>query len=153
VGNLGSESCVSPPATVPGVIGVGGSTEGGCLGEYSLGGEGVDLLAPGGGRPVRGCRSRLSQPIYQVTLRGSDKFGLPSKYVGTSMAAAHVSGVAAMVLAARVIGRRPPDTVPGQVLSRLQGTARDLGLPAAKQGAGLVDAAAATAPEAPARRP
>ena len=32
IGNLGSEACVSPPATGPRVIGVGGSTEGGCLG-------------------------------------------------------------------------------------------------------------------------
>ena len=45
IGNLGSESCVSPPATGPHVIGVGGTTEGGCLGAYSLlPGAGVDLL-------------------------------------------------------------------------------------------------------------
>ena len=50
VGNLGSEACVSPPATGPHVIGVGGSTEGGCLGNYSLAGKDVDVVAPGGGR-------------------------------------------------------------------------------------------------------
>ena len=37
-GNLGSETCVSEPATGPRVIGVGGTTEGGCLGDYTLGG-------------------------------------------------------------------------------------------------------------------
>ncbi len=40
VGNLGSETCISPPATSPHVIGVGGTTEGGCLGDYSLTGKG-----------------------------------------------------------------------------------------------------------------
>ncbi len=58
VGNLGSEACVSPPATGPRVIGVGGTTEGGCLGNYSLlPGKGVDVLAPGGGVPISGCPS------------------------------------------------------------------------------------------------
>lgn len=155
VGNFGTESCVSAPATLPWVIGVGGTTEGGCLGEYSLPGPGVDLLAPGGGAPAPGCRSLLSRPIFQVTLRshGDERFGLPANYIGTSMAAAHVSGVAAMVLAAGVIRRRPKASVPAQVLRRLQSTARDLGLPRIEQGAGLIDAAAATAPSpAPARR-
>ena len=50
-GNLGSESCVSAPATGPRVIGVGGTTEGGCLGGYSLAGAAIDLVAPGGGVP------------------------------------------------------------------------------------------------------
>ncbi len=101
VGNLGSESCVSAPATGPRVIGVGGTTEGGCLGSYSLSGTGVDIVAPGGGVPESGCPSVAARPIYQVTLwPGSTKnFAIPANYVGTSMAAAHVSGVAAMVLA------------------------------------------------------
>ena len=59
------------------------------------------------------------------------------------MAAAHVSGVAAMVIASGVAGKDPK---PGQVLARLQGTARDLGPPGKDEefGAGLIDAAAAT---------
>ena len=107
VGNLGSESCVSAPATIPGVIGVGGTTEGGCLGNYSLAGKDVDLVAPGGGEAVAGCPSVLTDPIYQVTFKGGNerRFGEPSFYVGTSMAAAHVSGVAALVLASGVIDR------------------------------------------------
>ncbi len=39
------------------MIGVGGSTEGGCLGAYSLAGRDVDLVAPGGGPPLTGCPS------------------------------------------------------------------------------------------------
>ncbi len=105
IGNLGSETCVAPPATSPHMIGVGGSTEGGCLGNYSLAGEGVDVLAPGGGSSVPGCTSVSAGPIYQVTLKDGNprQFGEPSDYVGTSMAAAHVSGVAAMVLASGTI--------------------------------------------------
>ena len=94
VGNRGSEACVSAPATLPHVIGVAGTTEGACLGGYSLTGEDIDLAAPGGGAPPAACPARASRPIFQVTLRTGHplSFGLPNQYVGTSMAAAHVSG-------------------------------------------------------------
>jgi len=148
IGNLGSEACVSPPATGPHTIGVGGTTEGGCLGSYSLlPGEGVDVLAPGGGFPVVGCPSVSSRSIYQVTLRGGNprRFGEPGSYVGTSMAAAHVSGVAAMVLAGEVLpAKLSPEGKVNRVARRLRKTARDLGLPVRQQGGGLIDAAAAT---------
>ena len=67
-GNLGTEECVSAPATGPRVIGVGGTTEGACLGDYSLPGADIDLVAPGGGEPRARCRSVAARPIYQVTL-------------------------------------------------------------------------------------
>jgi serine protease len=145
IGNLGSGACVSPPATGPHAIGVGGTTEGGCLGGYALGGKDVDLLAPGGGTPVPGCPSVSMRPIYQVTLKGHNprRFGVPGNYVGTSMAAAHVSAVAALVIASGVVGEHPS---PARVLRRLGKTARSLGLSATRQGAGLIDAAAATDP-------
>jgi serine protease len=155
-GNIGSETCVSEPATGPRVIAVGGTTEGGCLGNYSLVGKGIDLVAPGGGTPVSGCPSVSARPIYQVTLKaGSTRlFAIPGNYVGTSMAAAHVSGLAAMVLAAGTYGgpRLYPETEAGAkdrvkaVTKQLRSTARSLGLPATEQGAGLIDAAAATEP-------
>lgn len=149
VGNLGSEACVAPPATVPHVIGVGGTTEGGCLGNYSLAGTSVDVVAPGGGQPAIGCPSVSSGPIYQVTLRkhSTRRFGEPGNYVGTSMAAAHVSGVAAMILASGTLGPKARGKARVEAVARrLRTTARDLELPETKQGAGLVDAAAATAP-------
>ncbi|HEX2392329.1 MAG TPA: S8 family serine peptidase [Solirubrobacterales bacterium] len=148
-GNLGSEACVSEPATGPRVIAVGGTTEGGCLGNYSLAGSAVDVVAPGGGSPGPGCPSISSRPIYQVTLKGGvpDIFGIPGSYVGTSMAAAHVSGVAALILASGVLGSPPsPQARVAGVTRRLRATARDLGLPKTQQGAGLIDAAAATNP-------
>ncbi|HEV2791792.1 MAG TPA: S8 family serine peptidase [Solirubrobacterales bacterium] len=146
-GNLGSETCVSPPATGPRVIGVGGTTEGACLGDYSLAGTAIDLLAPGGGIPQDRCPSVAARPIYQVTLHpGSTKtFAIPATYVGTSMAAAHVSGVAAMVLATGSINPLLPPRRRVEALTRqLRQSARDLGLPATQQGAGLINAAAAT---------
>jgi serine protease len=147
-GNLGSEVCVSKPATGPRVIGVGGTTEGACLGGYSLAGRGIDLVAPGGGIPKGGCPSVAARPIYQVTLYpGSTKtFAIPATYVGTSMAAAHVSGAAALVLASGEVNPilRPEKRV-DVVTKILRHTARDLGLPRTEQGAGLLDAGRATA--------
>jgi serine protease len=143
------DSCVSEPATGPRVIGVGGTTEGGCIGSYSLAGKGIDVVAPGGGTPAAGCPSVLSRPIYQVTLKAgtTNEFTIPSNYAGTSMAAAHVSATVALILASGVI----PQTLKPQarvraVTKRLEVTARSLGYPKTVQGAGLIDAARATAP-------
>ncbi|MBS1879980.1 MAG: S8 family serine peptidase [Actinobacteria bacterium] len=151
-GNLGSETCVSEPATGPRVIAVGGTTEGGCLGYYSLAGPAIDVLAPGGGNPIGGCPSISARPIYQVTLRPgtTNQFAIPGNYVGTSMAAAHVSGLAAMVLASGVLGKQPsPKARVEAVIRRIRSTARSLGLPATQQGAGLIDAGKATNPVVP----
>jgi serine protease len=143
------KNCVSEPATGPRVIGVGGTTEGGCLGAYSLAGTAIDVVAPGGGEPIAGCPSVLARPIYQVTLKphSTNEFAIPTDYQGTSMAAAHVSGVAAMVLASGVLGpQKSPKARVKAVSRRLRKTARSLGLPATQQGAGLIDAGAATDP-------
>ena len=144
-----SKNCVSEPATGPRVIGVGGTTEGGCIGSYSLAGKGIDVVAPGGGTPAAGCPSVLARPIYQVTLKKgtTNEFTIPTEYDGTSMAAAHVSGVVAMILASGVIpkGLKPKAKVRA-VIKRLKVTARNLGYPKTQQGAGLIDAARATEP-------
>jgi serine protease len=64
------------------------------------------------------------------------------------MAAPHVSATAALVIASGVLGRRPS---PAQITARLRATARKLGTPAdaALYGAGLLNAAAATASGGP----
>jgi serine protease len=148
VGNREAERCISAPATSPHVIGVGGITEGACLGRYSLTGKDVDVVAPGGGEPRAGCPSILDQPIYQVTLKGgsTELFGEPGSYSGTSMAAAHVSATAALILAAGVIPKTTPRGLVQAVTERLEQTARNIGLPPTQQGAGLIDAARATDP-------
>lgn len=147
VGNAQAESCVSAPATAPHAIGVGGTTEGGCLGEYSLAGPGLDLTAPGGGNPLPGigCEGTGGRPIYQTTMLAGDRrrFGFPERFFGTSMAAAHVSGTAALIIASGVLGRNP---TPKAVARRLAATARPPRAPirTAGYGAGIIDAGAAT---------
>jgi serine protease len=76
------------------------------------------------------------------------KFGYPTDWYGTSMAAPHVAAAAALVIASGAIGRRP---TPDQVLERLEATAQPLGGPKPNPtyGYGLIDAGAATAPAAP----
>jgi serine protease len=149
---------VAYPAASPHVIGVGRTTKDACLASESRTGTGLDLVAPGGGFPLLptcGNDDPLFSrgvPIFQLTLTGGGfrKFGYPGGYEGTSMAAAHVSGVAAMVIASHVVGRSP-----AAVECQLEGTARrgdgELGQPYDPRlfGAGLVDAAAAVRARAP----
>jgi serine protease len=156
-GNLGQGDV--PSRRLAGdVIYVGGTTEHGCLGDYSNFGPGLDLVAPGGGSDATlsgdaSCRTDLppGRNIAQVTFRRSSpgRFVVPSDYRGTSMAAPHVSGVVALLLGARILGANP---TPEAVEARLKATARDLGTPGPDRyyGAGLVDATAAlTAPVTP----
>jgi serine protease len=73
------------------------------------------------------------------------RFGLPSGFVGTSMAAPHVSAAAALVIASGVLG---PEPKPQAVQQRLQATAIDAGAPGFDEayGYGRLDVAAATDP-------
>jgi serine protease len=155
-GNSAARS-LAYPARADDVLSVGAVTEHGCQARYSNAGPTLDLVAPGGGRdaPVAGdVNCRPSEPsgrdIRQMTFTtGVRRFGLPPGYVGTSMATPHVSATAALVIASGVLGPLP---TPDAVEAHLKATARDLGAPGPdrRYGAGLVDAAAATTPPAPA---
>jgi serine protease len=152
VGNGSPRGCISMPATAQHVIAVGGTTASTCIGDYSRTGTRLDLVAPGGGRDAGGVGCPApgpGPPILQLTFRRGSRtsFGFPIDYVGTSMAAAHVSAVAAMVLASGVL----PDATPASVARRLRTTARDLGAPGRDTifGCGLLDAGAAVDPAAP----
>ena len=149
---------VAYPAGAPHVVGVGRTTKDACLASDSRTGVGLDLVAPGGGFPLLStCGSDDSVftrglPIFQLTFDrpGYTRFGYPGGYEGTSMAAAHVSGVAAMVIASHVVGRSPT-----AVECQLKGSARhtdtQLGQPYDPRlfGAGLIDAAAAVRARVP----
>ncbi|HEV3093277.1 MAG TPA: S8 family serine peptidase [Solirubrobacteraceae bacterium] len=152
-GNEGSTT-IPYPARAAHVIAVGASTEHGCLANYSNYGRGIALVAPGGGPDASlagdpDCHPELpaGRDVFQMTFTGSlpSKFGFPSGYEGTSMATPHVSAVVAMMIAARVLGRKP---TPVQIEARLKLTAHKLGGPHDQSlyGAGLLDAGAATEP-------
>jgi serine protease len=151
-GNEG-ENQMAYPARDHSVVSVGATTRDRCLADYSNGGHGLDLVAPGGGQDSTigtdpSCHSTRSlPPIFQLTFGNPahpDRFSYPTGWYGTSMAAPHVAGVAALVIASGVLGPHPS---PSAVLGRLQATAQPLGgaRPNSSYGYGLVDAGAATA--------
>jgi serine protease len=155
-GNEG-HAAIAYPARAPNVVSVGASTEHGCLADYSNDGSGLTLVAPGGGADANlpgdpNCRPEgpPGRDVYQVTFTGSSftKFGMPSGYEGTSMATPHVAATAALIIASGVLGRHP---TPAQITARLKATATKLGGGGDERlyGAGLVNAAAATAPGGP----
>jgi serine protease len=161
-GNEGMQQ-LAYPARSPAVISVGATTLDRCLADYSNGGSKLDLVAPGGGNDTTSlpndpqCQpGHLNLPdIYQMTFGNPfnpRQFGYPRDWYGTSMAAPHVSAVAALVIASGVLGPHPS---PDRVLARLEATAQTLGgsKPNTEFGYGLVDAGAATAPVAPSGQP
>ena len=148
-----AHTAIAYPARAPDVVAVGATTEHGCLADYSNDGAGLTLVAPGGGADANlagdpNCHPEqpAGRDVYQVTFSGvsTRRFGIPAGYEGTSMAAPHVAAVAALIIASGVLGRHPS---PAQVIARLRATARKLGGGGDERlyGAGLVDAAAATA--------
>src|SRR5882757_3329620 len=103
-------------------------------------GRTVDIAAPGEGNwavcapAYTGCRNFRSPP--QPT--DLQSFG------GTSESAPLTAGVAALVIEAYRSKHGGASPTPAVVKKIITGTARDLGLPADEQGAGLLDARAAT---------
>jgi serine protease len=159
VAAAGNSASPDVPSTRLGsdILYVGGSTEHGCLGDYSNFGKGVDLVAPGGGADAQisgdphcspnGARGRnVEQVSFKRPSLGDfqvirDRNGRPG-LSGTSMAAPHATGAVALLLGSGVLGPHP---TPAAIQDRLRRTTRDLG-PGAKEryyGAGLLDVAAA----------
>jgi len=143
------------PGAAPGAFAVGATSEDGCLARYSYFGRRTDLLAPGGGNARAGAAARPAcgddaLPIDQLTYAcyptgcASGEWGRFAirPDVGTSMSAAHASGVAALVIASGVSG---PDPGPKRLASRLQCTAAAV-KPKRFYGAGRLDALRAVNP-------
>lgn len=142
-------------------LNVGGTTEHGCLGSYSNHGPGMDVVAPGGGEDAdipgdANCQPTLppGRDISGVSFpTGMPRhFEILPRFRGTSTAAPHVTGVAALVMASGVLGTDP---TPRAIEKHVEATARDLGPPDRDRfyGAGIVDATAATATSTATTRP
>jgi serine protease len=132
-GNQAGEVAERSPASCAGVISVAATTRGGSRTSYTNTGSGIDLSAPGGdfADPVPTLSNTGS------TLAAADDYQSVS---GTSFAAAHVSGIAGLMLSANA-GLNPQ-----QVRDILLATARpfpDASCDQSLCGAGIVDADAA----------
>jgi len=123
-----NQNAASYPARYPHVIGVAALDSVGAKAPYSNFGAGVDISAPGGGS---------AGGILQETIDPETNQAVFTAWSGTSMAAPHVAGVAALVKAA---GVKEPD----QVLSVLKQSSRVIQDDALNHfGAGHLDAAGA----------
>ncbi len=125
-GNEGSS--VYYPAAFPETIAVGSVDKNNNITGYSNFGPEVDVVAPGGGY---GESIYSTWGYYQQGETISGYMGM----IGTSMAAPHISGIAALLVAN---GTQKPENIRKQ----LTDTARDLGKPGKDNyyGYGLVDA-------------
>lgn len=134
-GNSNTDASQFSPANCAGVVTVAATGKNGGRAYYSNYGTVVDLAAPGGsmntGIAADGIVSTLNTGT-QTALADTYKY-----YQGTSMATPHVSGVVALMLAAK------PSLTPDQVESLLKSSARAFPQPCASCGTGLLDAAAA----------
>jgi serine protease len=129
-GNQASDAGVHQPASCPGVIAVAAVKRNGGRASYSNYGAVVDLAAPGGDTDA-GILSTLNAG---GTTPGADSYG---SYRGTSMAAPHVAGTVALMLA------RNPRLTPDEVETRLKESARPFPAACGQCGSGLLDANAA----------
>lgn len=129
--NLSPANCVDA-FTVASVHAEGGRAV------YSNFGDLVEIAAPGGNGPVFNPPDAgvISTVDAGTTVPVQDAYGA---LVGTSMAAPHVAGVAAMVFGAQ------PDWSPAQVENLLMSTVRDFPQNCEGCGVGIVDASQALA--------
>lgn len=130
------------PARLNNVIAVAALTVDNTRPSYGPIGTQLDIAAGGGDFSIPVISTWPSIATGQCTpIKGRQLFYDGSAYycaeAGTSMAAPHVAAAAALLLSVQ------PNLSNSMVESILEGTARDIGLPATQAGAGLLDAEAA----------
>lgn len=139
-GNDGAATAVSYPAAYDAYcIAVGATDFNEEVAYYSNGGGSLDLTAPGGDTTVDLNGDGFVDGVLQQTFGDNPTDMGYYFYQGTSMAAPHVSGVAALLIAAN------SDITPNEIREALQSTAKDKGAADwdAAYGWGVVDAEAA----------
>ena len=137
---------VEYPAAYDGVLAVGSVEFEQDRARYSNFGPQIDVVAPGGDTAADRNGDGYPDGILQQTFKGNDATNFALYYLeGTSMAAPHVSGLAAMLFALN------PTATADQVRHAIESTALDLG-PSGRDndyGYGLVQAASALAAMVP----
>ena len=134
-GNSNQDASLHAPANCAGVVTVAATGRNGGRASYSNYGAKIDVSAPGGNQNTGTANGVLSTLNDGYSTPGNDSYAY---YQGTSMAAPHVAGVAALMLA------RNPDLTPDEIEVLLKSTARALPVACSLGcGKGIVNAAAA----------
>ena len=134
-GNSNLNASTATPANCAGVITVAASDRQGNRAVYSNFGATVEITAPGGETSPTAANGVLSTLNAGTTVPGAQAYAF---YQGTSMAAPHISGIAALML------NKNPALTPALLASRLRARAMP-GSCVGGCGIGLVDARASVA--------
>jgi len=133
-GNSNADVANFTPANCNGVVAVAATNRSGGRASYSNYGSLITVAAPGGSTSSGSSGGVLSTLNSGTTTPGSDNYAF---YQGTSMAAPHVAGVAALM-----ISKKPSATV-DEIINTMKSTARAFPASCSGCGAGIVDAYAA----------
>lgn len=136
-GNDNSNANNFNPGNCAGVVNVAATNRSGGRAYYSNYGTSIDVAAPGGAmNSANDPNGVLSTYNTGTTTPGSDSYAYSQ---GTSMAAPHVAGVAAL------IAQKKPGATPDEIETILKTTTRPFPATCNNCGTGIVDAAAAVA--------
>ena len=150
-GNENTDAAFSSPANCKGVVVVGATGPRNARAPYSNHGLNIDVMAPGGDSSQTFTLGGRAVPTEVFSTIKDDSTGLFNYgfYSGTSMAAPHIAGLVALMLA------QEPELDPDTILARLRASAVPLSAAECSRpsgeacGAGLVNAAVALGETSP----